>query len=142
MDRASLERMLEQGLSLAEIGRRLQRHESTVAYWVQKYGLSAARRDLHAARGELHRDDLEPLVRSGASIADIASEVGRSKTAVRHWLSKYGLRTTSRAGRRPSPEAKAASDAGVRSLRMGCARHGETDFYLDARGGYRCRRCR
>jgi transposase len=134
--------MLGQGLSLAEIGRRLHRHESTVAYWVQKYGLRAAKHDRHVARGELRREDLEPLVRSGASIAAIASTVGRSKATVRHWLSKYGLQTTSRAGRRPSPEARAASDAGVRSLRMDCPRHGEGDFYLDARGGYRCRRCR
>jgi IS30 family transposase len=32
MDRASLEQLLNQGLSLAEIGKRFGRHESTVAY--------------------------------------------------------------------------------------------------------------
>src|SRR4051812_12513826 len=40
MDRASLESFLERGLSLAEIGRRVGRHESTVGYWVRKYGLA------------------------------------------------------------------------------------------------------
>jgi hypothetical protein len=32
MDRSSLEVLLAQGLSLAEIGRRFGRHEATVAY--------------------------------------------------------------------------------------------------------------
>jgi transposase-like protein len=38
MDRTSLEQLLGQGLSLAEIGRRFDLHESTVGYWVEKYG--------------------------------------------------------------------------------------------------------
>src|SRR5487761_2107450 len=41
VDRSSLQAMLERGLSLAEIGRRLGRHESTVGYWVRKHGLEA-----------------------------------------------------------------------------------------------------
>jgi hypothetical protein len=51
VDRESLESMLNEGLSLAAIGRRVGRHESTVAYWVGRYGLRAVRRDRHAARG-------------------------------------------------------------------------------------------
>jgi transposase-like protein len=39
MDRGSLEQLLGQGLSLAEIGRRFGRHEATVGYWVEKHGL-------------------------------------------------------------------------------------------------------
>ncbi len=35
MDRTSLEQLLEQGLSLAEIGRRFGLHVSTVAYWAR-----------------------------------------------------------------------------------------------------------
>jgi hypothetical protein len=42
MDRASLERFLSDGLSLAEIGIRVGKHEATVAYWVDKHGLQAA----------------------------------------------------------------------------------------------------
>jgi len=33
---SALQGFLEEGLSLAQIGRRLDRHESTVAYWIQK----------------------------------------------------------------------------------------------------------
>jgi hypothetical protein len=53
MERASLEQLLDQGLPLAEIGRRFGLHESTVGYWVGKYGLQAAQRERHLARGGL-----------------------------------------------------------------------------------------
>jgi hypothetical protein len=39
MDRASLEQLLSQGLSLAEIGRRFELHESTVGYWLEFHHL-------------------------------------------------------------------------------------------------------
>ena len=42
MERAYLEELLGQGLSLAEIGRRVGRHEATVAYWLRKHGLRPA----------------------------------------------------------------------------------------------------
>ena len=45
MDRASLEKLLGEGLSLAEIGRRFGLHEATVGYWVQKHGLEAVNRE-------------------------------------------------------------------------------------------------
>jgi transposase-like protein len=45
MDRASLEQLLDQGLSLAEIGRRFGLHEATVGYWVKKHGLRAVNRE-------------------------------------------------------------------------------------------------
>jgi transposase-like protein len=41
MDRDALALLLKQGLSLAEIGRRFGRDESTVGYWVKKHGLRA-----------------------------------------------------------------------------------------------------
>ena len=50
-------------------------------------------RDKHAARGALALEELERLVARGASIAQIAQAVGRSKATVRHWLDEYGLRT-------------------------------------------------
>jgi transposase len=93
MDRASLEQLLGQGLSLAEIGRRFDRHEATVAYWVEKHGLQAASRDKHVAKGGLTREELEPLVEAGMSIAGIAEAVGRSKATVRHWLIRHGMKT-------------------------------------------------
>jgi transposase len=72
MDRASLEKLLRQGLSLAEIGRRFELHESTVGYWVQKHGLEAVNRGRHAAKGALTRGELEPLVEAGMTIAHVA----------------------------------------------------------------------
>jgi IS30 family transposase len=89
MDRASLEQLLGRGLSLAEIGRRFDRHEATVGYWVKKHGLEAANRDKHTARGGLAREDLETLVEADMSIAQIAQAVGRSKATVRHWLKHH-----------------------------------------------------
>jgi transposase len=142
MDRLSLERFLAQGLSLQAIGRRMGRHESTVAYWVEKHGLAAVNRERHLARGPLRKEELERLVQSGASIAEIAEAVDRSKATVRHWLTRFGVKTGNRAGRRPSKQAMAAKDAGLASFRAKCPRHGETEFCLDGRGRYRCRLCR
>jgi transposase len=88
MDRALLEQLLARGLSLDAVGHRVGRHESTVAYWIEKHGLKAARRGRHMARGALSREDLERLVQSGASIAEIARTVDRSKATVRHWLTR------------------------------------------------------
>jgi hypothetical protein len=50
-----------------------------VAYWVEKYGLEAVNRDKVAAKGGLAREELEPLVAAGMTIAEIAQVVKRSK---------------------------------------------------------------
>ncbi len=142
MDRALLERYLGEGCSLAEIGRRTERHESTVSYWLNRHGLSANGATKYAARGGLDREQLRALVEAGRSIAQIADQVGRSKATVRHWLRRHGLKTWSPSGARRKAESAAAGAAGLREARMACARHGESDFVLDGRGYYRCRRCR
>jgi transposase len=142
MDRASLEQLLSQGVSLAAIGKRFGLHEATVSYWVKKHGLHAVNRDKHAARGGLSRLELETLVEDGASIAQIAESVGRSKATVRHWLIRYGLKTQGGPGRRPSAQASAAKRAGLATAMMCCVRHGRTEFWLDGRGYYRCKKCR
>ena len=134
MDRAALKGMLDDGLSLAEIGRRHSLHESTVGHWVKKYGLEAVNRDKYAARGALSRSTLARLVGEGASTGEIAQAVGRSKTTVRHWLREYGLRTQWTRRRRASSE-------GERKLMLHCARHGVSPFRLRSTGGYRCARC-
>jgi IS30 family transposase len=67
MDRIVLEQMLGEGLSLVEIGRRLDRHESTVSYWLQRHGLDANGRAFHAPRGRLRRAQLAPLVEAACS---------------------------------------------------------------------------
>lgn len=142
MDRTALEQMLDEGLSLAEIGRRVGRHESTVAYWLRKLGLAANEAERHAPRGALSKRQLEELIEEGLTIAEISVRVDRSKTTVRHWLQRHGLRTHSGRGRRRSPESLAARDAGIAVTTMSCRRHGMTAYVRDGRGYYRCRRCR
>jgi transposase len=142
MDRASLEQLLGQGLSLAEIGRRFGRHEATISYWVKKHGLEAANREKHVSRGGIAREELERLVEARMSIAQIAEAVGRSKPTVRHWLIRYGLKTHGGPGRRPPGQAKAAKLAGLATVTMRCIHHGETEFCLTGRGYYRCKQCR
>jgi transposase len=142
MDREVVTGLLAEGLSLAEIGRRVGRHESTVAYWLDRYGLRAVNVERHAARGALNREQLEPLVAAGMSIAELAEALDRSKGTVRHWLRRYGMKTWSPSGSRRAAESAAARAAGLRDAIMMCARLGETGFVVDGQGYYRCRRCR
>jgi transposase len=142
VDRDSLVVMLGRGLSLAEIGRRFDRHESTVAYWVAKHGLKASGHERHSGQGRIAQQQLGELVLSGASIAEIADHFGRSRGTVRYWLGRYGLKTRNGPGRKRSPEAVAARDAGLASSRMYCRVHGETEFWIGGRGSYRCKLCR
>jgi transposase len=139
MDRDSLQLLLDQGLSLDEIGRRFGRDASTVGYWVKKHGLKAVNADKHASRGGLGRDELETLIREGLSVSELAARTGFSATAVKYWLAKYGLKTT-RGGRRS--DGVQAKREGRATAVMECARHGLTDFWLEGRGAYRCLKCR
>jgi transposase len=142
MDRIALEKMLDEGLALAEIGRRVGRHEATVAYWLRQHGLTAVGRERHSAKGRLSREELAALVETGLSIAQIAERVDRSKATVRHWLRRYELKTRGASGPRRGPEVKRAKDEGLSEATMLCGTHGNTLFVLDLRGYYRCRRCR
>jgi transposase len=142
MDRPSLEQLLNQGLSLAEIGRRFDLHEATVSYWVKKHGLQAANRGKHMSRGGIAREDLRVLVEAGKSIAEIAETVDRSKPTVRHWLTRYGLKTFVQQGRLREDSTRAAKAAGKATVMRNCRRHGMTQFWLEGRGYYRCKRCR
>jgi transposase len=142
MDKNSLELLLGQGLSLEEIARRFGKNPSTVAYWVDKHGLEAVNREKHATRGGIEREALAALVEAGMTIAEIAAALERSKTTVRYWLGHYGLKTHNATGRRPAAVAHEAKDAGLLTVTMECRRHGETEFRLEGRGYYRCKRCR
>lgn len=141
MDRTSLEQLLSQGLSLAEIGKRFGRHEATVAYWVKKHGLQAVNHEKHLARGGVAREDLEQLIERGMSIAQIAKTLARSKGTVRHWLRQYALKT--QAQRWIGDEStRAMKQAGKATVMRECRKHGITAFWLEGRGYYRCKRCR
>ena len=100
MDRESLRLLLAQGVSVEEIGRRFAKSPATVSYWLKKFGLEAPNREKYAAKGGIERERLDEFVGRGLSIAEIAAEIGLSKTTVRHWLAA----TTSR--RRPKPAAR------------------------------------
>jgi transposase len=142
MDKGSLEVLLARGFSLEEIGRRFDRHPSTIAYWIDKYGLEAVNRAKHVAKGAIPVTTLEPLVEAGLTISEIAVKVGRSKTTVRHWLGRHGLKTKNARGRRPAEAMAQAKAAGLVSAPMVCIHHGETEFVLEGRGRYRCKQCR
>ncbi|MGH2822226.1 MAG: helix-turn-helix domain-containing protein [Thermoleophilaceae bacterium] len=138
MEAANLESSLRRGLSLEAIGRLTGRHPSTVGYWVKQHGLAAVHRNRHAPRGGIDRDTLAALVEEGLSTREIAERIGFSQSTVRHWLRKHGLRTH---------RARRDNSGGVRGVHpdrvpLDCARHGVTDFWLEARGIYRCLRCR
>jgi transposase-like protein len=113
-----------------------------VGYWVARFGLKAIHAERHAPRGGLARLELEPLVEMGLTIAEIATHVGRSKSTVRYWLKRHELRTRSGPGRRRSFESKTGKEAGTRVVTMRCPRHAESEYVIDGRGYYRCRRCR
>lgn len=141
MDKQSLQLLLGQGVSIERIAKRFDKDPSTVSYWVNKHGLESPYAGKHAAKGGLEREQLEELVAAGMTIAEIAGEVGRSKGTVRHWLGRHGLATRNGRGRR-ARAAQAAKDAGLVEVTMTCFHHGDTEFYLEGRGYYRCKRCR
>jgi transposase len=88
MERESLRLLLSQGLSVEKIAERFGKHPSTVSYWMNKHGLDAVNRDKHTAKGGIERDRLLALAGDGKSIAEIATEVGLSKTTVRYWMGR------------------------------------------------------
>jgi transposase-like protein len=139
MDGESLRLLLGQGLSVEKIARRFGKDPSTVAHWMHEHGLESPHRDKHAPKGGIERERLEALVEEGRTIVEIAEAVGLSKTAVRHWLRKYDLQTRSKTRRRL---VNAARDGGHATVQLECRRHGMTDFWLEGRGYYRCKRCR
>jgi transposase len=142
MEKAALELLLAQGHSLADIGRRFGRHESTIAYWVQKHGLAAVNRQKHLAKGPLTREQLTPLVEAGMSIAEIALALGRGKAGIRHWLDKFGLKTHWRTAARLRAGEREAREAGLTRAVVSCPHHRPTEHILEPRGYYRCGACR
>jgi transposase-like protein len=126
---------LEAGRSIEAIAREVGRAPSTVAYWVNRYGLTSTHAHRHAARGPLTRDDLESLIAAGMTVREIARELDRSPSTVRHWLRHHGLRTqVARRVRRDGSTAPAVT--------RDCPRHGWTTFRrVGAQTHYRCARC-
>ncbi|MEX2253369.1 MAG: helix-turn-helix domain-containing protein [Thermoleophilaceae bacterium] len=137
MDRASLESFLAQGLSLEQIGKRVDRHPSTVGYWLKKHGLTATNHARHAPKGGLDRDLLEQLADSQLTLREIAEELEVSVRTVCYWLQRHGIERTATRERRQ----RRAGTLPAEAIRR-CGRHGEVTFVLDSRGYYRCPHCR
>ena len=93
MEEAWLRSRLESGRSIESIAREAGKAPSTVAYWVNKYGLHSRHAPQHAARGGIARERLEELVAEGLSIRAMALELSVSYSTVRHWLLEYELQT-------------------------------------------------
>lgn len=142
MDMESLKLLLAQGLSVERIAKRFGKDPSTVSYWMKKHGLASPYAEKHAAKGGIEREELETLVAAGMTISEIATRLHRSKTTVRHWLGKYGLKTQHRRGRNSGADSQQAKDAGLLTITRECPGHGLTEFVLEGRGAYRCKRCR
>jgi DNA-binding transcriptional ArsR family regulator len=104
----------------------------------EAHGLSAVHRDRHAPKGGISREALAALVDDGLSTREIADRLGLSQGTVRHWLRKYDLRTH---------RARHDNSHGVGGVHpdravMDSPRHVRAEFWLEARGIYRCLRCR
>jgi hypothetical protein len=84
----------------------------------------------------MDRSSLELLLAQGLSVEKIARRFGKDPSR------RYGLRTRNSVGRRKAEVARSAKAAGMLTITRVCARHGETDFILEGRGYYRCKRCR
>lgn len=136
MERRFLEGCLAQGMSLEAIGREVGRHPSTVGYWLKKHGLAACGAQKNARRGAVSRDELKALAESGATVAEMAERLDRSTSTIRYWLRRYGIDAVNPRGPR-----RRHGD-GSRFASFECSRHGMTEFILEGRGYYRCKRCR
>jgi hypothetical protein len=117
----------------------VRRHPSTVAYWVNKHGLTSQHAPKHAARGGIERETLAALVAEGLTVRAIATHLGLSYTTVRHWLGRYGL-VTPRAAKLAS--TKPARAAGLDEAMVDCPIHGPTRHVRRAGSGLRCQACR
>jgi transposase len=135
MDRETLAAMLAEGRSIESIARETGRAPSTVAYWVNKYGLMSQHAARHASRGGIERDQLQALVEEGLSVRQIAACCDVSATTVRHWLQRHELKTQpARYARRDQPKSH--------EILRECSSHGWGSFVpVGATGGYRCARC-
>lgn len=136
MERQFLEDRLAKGMSLDAIGREVGKHPSTVGHWVKKHGLTPPGATRYAPKGALCPDRLKVLAASGATAVEIGRELDRSASTVRYWLRRHGIKLAN--GRGP----RRRSHGGAKTAVFRCKRHGTTEFVLEGRGHYRCKRCR
>jgi transposase-like protein len=114
------------------------KHPSTVSYWLKKHGLAAVGAAKHAPKGAVDPDRVRELIGTGASIREIAEEMGAGYSTIRHWLDRLGLETERSVRRK---ESGAARRAGVKRIYLRCRTHGHTPFFERPDGGFRCAKC-
>jgi len=141
MDRETLAAMLAdaEGRSIESIALETGRAASTVAYWVNKHGLTSHHAPRHAARGGIEREQLEAFLAEGLSLRAMAERLDVSYTTVRHWMARFEL-TTPRG--RPLAATAPARAAGAETTEADCPVHGVTTFVRRGADGFRCRLCR
>ena len=134
MDREWLAERLAAGRSVESIAREAGRHPSTVAYWMEKFGLESQHAARHRPRGGIPEEVLRELVDRGLSVRAIAEELGVSYATVQHWLKRYGLKTR-RARQLPVSTGTA--------VERECPEHGLTQYVrYGADDAFRCLLCR
>jgi len=103
----------------------------------------------------MEKQFLEDCLAKGMSLETIGSEVGKHPSTVGYWMKKHELRAlgaakfAGRGGLRKAdlgvvnpPGRRRGRDDGARFATFECVRHGVTEFVLEGRGYYRCKRCR
>jgi transposase-like protein len=135
MEHEWLAEQLEAGRSIESIAREVGRHPSTVSYWAKHHGLASSHAERHAARGGLSREDLEALVEVGMTIRQIARELDRSPTTIRHWLDRFEVRT--HVARQLRRDGSTAAE-----VERDCPTHGWTTYRrIGSQTQYRCVKC-
>lgn len=138
MEKSFLEKCLARDLSLDSIGKLVEKHPSTVSYWLKKHGLRASKAGQHAPKGAIDLEILYRMVEEERSIREIAEKLGVGYSTVRYWLRREGLQTE-RSVRRQ--EGEAARAAGLTNAVLRCSKHGHTAFFQRPDGGFRCFKC-
>ena len=138
MSQEELQRLLDAGLSLAAIGRRIGLTASGVGKMAKRYGIVPPDRQRYSAK-PIDVGELKRMIELEATLPELASRFGVSITTLKKHLATQGLQTMRAAGLR---EHRLGRREGVRerSEYVHCKEHGETTFQIDTRGTYRCAR--
>lgn len=139
MDKRFLEECLAAGMSLPAIAVDVGSTPGTVGYWVKRHGLVANGSTKFSPGKGLRRGPLQQLVEQGLTLGQIAQRLQVSINSVRYWINKYELPRPKDV--RSGETAERLRNGDTRAIRT-CRHHGETEFVMDARGAWRCRRCR
>ena len=135
----TLATQLAEGRSIESIARETGRAASTVAYWVNKHGLTSQHAPATRRAAGSSASTSRRCVDEGLSIRAMAERLGVSYTTVRHWLRRHEL-ATPRARR--LAETAPARASGAETTEAHCPVHGLTTFVRRGSDGFRCRLCR